>query len=430
MIHYKTCFNLLCLQLSISLSLPSITSAAPALQENDLIAICGDSITEQRKYSVNMAAYFLMCQPESGLRSMQLGQGGENASIFSKRLISEVLPFQPDVVTTCYGMNDGGYQALNDDRALRFRESTQKYIDELRAAGVRRIVLGGPGAVDPQTFSRSGRPTTAEIYNQTLSSLSDIAREIAAHNNLIFVDIHTPMLEVIHQAEAKYGPEYYVAGSDGIHASDNGQFIMSYAFLKALGCDGQIGTITYDAETDTATATSGHTILSAQLGAIDLESTRYPFCFAGDPSSPNSSIGMLEFIPFNQELNRYMLVVKHAPAQQMKVTWGEDSKVFSAAELAQGINLADEFLNSPFYPAFRKVVTALHAQQGYESRTIRPHLKMLLDWEQGFPEAFNEKPELFAWQKTKIIERAAERVEATAQKVVPVQHRIVIESVE
>ncbi len=60
-----------------------------------------------------MAGYFLMCQPEPGLGSMQLGQGGENASIFSRRLLSEVVPFQPDVVTACYGMNDGGTVVLS-----------------------------------------------------------------------------------------------------------------------------------------------------------------------------------------------------------------------------------------------------------------------------------------------------------------------------
>jgi hypothetical protein len=266
-----------------------------------------------------------------------------------------------------------------------------------------------------------------QIYNQTLRELSEIARKVAAQNDVIFVDIHTPMLEIIQKAESKYGPNYYVAGADGIHASDNGQFVMSYVLLKALGCDGNIGTITYDAQAGTAQATDGHTILSARDGAVDVESTRYPFCFSGDPSSPNTSIGMLEFLPFNDELNRYMLVVKNASAKQMKITWGNASKVFARERLAQGINLADEFLDSPFYPAFRKVIAALQRQQSYESRTLRVHLKMLLDWKEGFPEAYAEKPAIFEWQKAKIIERGIERAEQTAQKVVPVRHKILIE---
>ena len=43
------------------------------------MAICGDSITQQKIYSVFMEDYFLMCQPVEGLRIAQFGWGGERA---------------------------------------------------------------------------------------------------------------------------------------------------------------------------------------------------------------------------------------------------------------------------------------------------------------------------------------------------------------
>src|SRR6185295_2891091 len=121
-----------------------------------------------------------------------------------------------------------------------------------------------------------------------------------------------------------------------------------------LGCDGNIGTITVRFEdAGAAEATEGHKIVSAKDGVVEVESSRYPFCFAGDPKSTSATRGIIEFIPFNEELNRFRLVVKGAAAGKYKVTWGSESKEFSADELAKGINLAAEFLDNPFSGPFK-----------------------------------------------------------------------------
>ena len=85
--------------------------------------------------------------------------------------------------------------------------------------------------------------------------------------------------------------------------------------------------------------------------------------------------GVLEFLPFNQDLNRFVLVVQGAAAQtQYDVTWGSQTKRFSGAELTKGINLAAEFLDNPFGGAFKKVEQAVQTQQNYET----PLTKVLL----------------------------------------------------
>src|SRR4051812_12731793 len=99
--------------LTATAALAPCTSAAESLKSGDIVAICGDSITEQKLYSVFMEDYFLMCQPAPALRAHQIGWSGEAAPGLLKRLDSDVLPFQPTVATTLYGMNDGGYNASN-----------------------------------------------------------------------------------------------------------------------------------------------------------------------------------------------------------------------------------------------------------------------------------------------------------------------------
>src|SRR5690349_11700318 len=94
----------------LSLALVPVSAAVGAekLQDRDVVAICGDSITEQRLYAVFMEDYLLMCKPVVGLRTVQVGWSGEQAAGFLQRQKQDALVFNPTVATTCYGMNDGG----------------------------------------------------------------------------------------------------------------------------------------------------------------------------------------------------------------------------------------------------------------------------------------------------------------------------------
>ena len=83
--------------------------ASDDLRPGDVVAICGDSITEQGLYSAFIETYLLACQPVSDVRTHQFGLSGETSWEFLNRIESDVLPFRPTVATTCYGMNDGGY---------------------------------------------------------------------------------------------------------------------------------------------------------------------------------------------------------------------------------------------------------------------------------------------------------------------------------
>src|SRR5690349_18037370 len=48
------------------------------------------------------------------------------------------------------------------------------------------------------------------------------------------------------KAKAKFGAAYHATGGDGVHPDVNGHMVVAYAFLKALGCDREIGKITVD----------------------------------------------------------------------------------------------------------------------------------------------------------------------------------------
>ena len=181
--------------------------------------------------------------------------------------------------------------------------------------------------------------------------------------------MHHAMMTAMAKSKEAYGKDYAFGGGDGVHASASGHLAMAYAFLKAMGCDGNIGTITLDLPSEQADATEGHKILSVKGGCVEIESTRYPYCFDPDPNpipSKPTHASILPYLPFNEDLNRYLLVVHGLKSPRAKVTWGTQSKVFSAAALAKGINLAAEYLDNPFSLQFHKVEEMVQAQQGME----------------------------------------------------------------
>lgn len=137
---------------------------------------------------------------------------------------------------------------------------------------------------------------------------------------------------------------------------------------------------------------------------------------------------MLEFIPFNQELNRYLLVVKNPPAASLKITWGEESKVFTSEQLAAGINLAAEFLKNPFSAPFAKLLNAFAAQQIIDRQLIGPTSLMdeVAGNRQKNPDAGGNA---FEDAKDAIIQFDSIVRANSLRQVVPVNHTILIEPV-
>jgi lysophospholipase L1-like esterase len=372
----------LCLGLLCSGSVPLY--AQNLLQPDDRMAICGDSITEQKNYSVVLEDYLLMCKPAPHLSTAQFGWGGETTWGFAPRLANDVLWFKPTVASVNYGMNDGGYSPVQKDRLDNYRAKTADIIKQLKAAGVRIIVITGPGAVDSDAFHRSNE--TAEDYNNTLAAFGDAAKQVAADNQVVFADMHGNMVEAMKKFKQLHPSNSFV-GNDGVHPENVGHMVMAYTILKALGCDGNIGTITLDLSANKTDATDGHKVLSTNAGTIELQSDRYPFC----PANPDSDLigqrSALNLIAFNQDLNRFTLIVKGATAKKYHVTYAGQTNDFSADTLAAGINLTQEFTASPFEDAFRRVDSVIRAQQDFETLLTKQWLHNQPSWQAQFPSA-------------------------------------------
>ena len=348
--------------------------AALVLQKGDRLAICGDSITEQKMYSRVMETYLTVCVPELDITVRQYGWGGETAPGFLARMTNDCLRFQPTIATTCYGMNDHGYRPYEDRIGRRYRESSTAIVRAFKAAGA-RVIQGSPGCVGTKNQPDWDAPGV-EAKNLNLCQLRNLGIEIAEGEQVGFADVFWPMLNAGFEARKKYGPNYAIAGGDGVHPGWAGSFVMAYAFLKAFGLDGEIGTFTVDLQSNQATVSPGHEVLAFKDGALQVRSTRYPFCATGNLTNDNSIRSAMTLVPFNAKLNRLRLVVKNGGASSCRVTWGEKTKTFPADRLAAGVNLAEEFEVNPFSDAFARVDAAVAAKQEYETLQIKDRFRL------------------------------------------------------
>ena len=355
------------------------------LRHGDRLAICGDSITEQKMYSRIMEDYLTMCVPQLGVSVRQYGWSGEHAPEFLNRMTNDVLRFEPTVATTCYGMNDHEYRTYEDRIGDTYRTNQELIVRTFKNWGV-RVVLGSAGCVGKVPTWQKDRSFNIDQLNSNLGTLRNIDARLAASMDVGFADVFWPMLNAGTVARQRYGTNFNISGSDGVHPNWAGHTVMAYAFLKGMGLDGEIGTFTVDLKNSQMKTTAGHEVVSANSGEFKIKSSRFPFC-ACEPEgsaakhypvcgktdiSRDDNIGAgMALVPFNQDLNRLTLIVKNADAKQYRVTWGTESKVFSAAQLAEGVNLSVEFPSNPFGEAFAKVDAAVIAKQEFETHEMK-----------------------------------------------------------
>jgi len=285
-------------------------------------------------------------------------------------MTNDCLRFQPTLATLCYGMNDHSYGPYTEPHGQWYSNNYSAVASSLKASGA-RVVLGSPGCVGKVPPWAPDTSVPVEVLNLNLCRLRDMDIEIAAQEKINFADVFWPMFTAGFTAHQKYGADYAVSGKDGVHPDWAGHVVMAYAFLKALGLDGDLGTFTVDLGSNKATASSGHTVDSFTNNTLTVTSSRYPFCATGPLDKDNSIRSGMTLVPFNAKLNRLKLIVKGGTAANYAVTWGDETHDYSAVQLATGVNLAEDFAVNPFSAAFAKVDAAVADKQKYETRQIK-----------------------------------------------------------
>jgi len=400
------------------------------LQRGDYVAVLGDSMPvvygqapiQAQLYSNFIEEYLLMCKPAPNLSLTQFGYPGVTSYNYGHwTMANDLLRFGPTVGAVWFGTGEAGWAPLTPELSKSYRDGLKVIVTGMKKGNVRIIVLGTPSALDPDTTN--GGEQKAAQFNETRAALRDIARDVAREEAAIFANIFDLMIDVTTRGKQKYGKAYTLASDGNLWSIQcNGHLVMAYAFLKALGCDGNIGTIAVDLAAGKAEATDGHKVLSAKGGQIEIESSKYPFCFAGDAARTAALRQVIEFLPFNDDLNRFRLVVRKIGADKATVTWGAASREFTAAQLEKGINLAAEFPDNPFCEPFAKVEEQIIKQQKLETVLSNDLMHRLPTYVHHIPAAKETVDQL----EPAIVDKSRKAREAAAAAVIPVTHTIKI----
>lgn len=344
------------------------------LKAGDRLAICGDSITEQKMYSRLVETYLTVCVPELKITVRQYGWSGEKTDGFLRRMDRDCLTFKPTVATLVYGMNDSRYRPFDATNGRWYEDHYTAIVRRFKEKNV-RVVVGSPGCAGKIAGWVKSRAGNLEQHNIHLCALRDIAMGVAERENVRFADIFWPMLKAQVLAPAQHSATeekpYLVAGADGIHPGWAGQVIMAWSMLRSLGMDGDIGTISVNLNDGKFSASDGHKAGSFSDGRLTLTSSRFPFCARGDLDDHNSIRSGMTLVPFADELNRFILQVETPKPGNYRVTWGKHSREYSTEQLAAGVNLAWDFAENPFCEAFDRVDAAVGAKQAYETQQIK-----------------------------------------------------------
>lgn len=234
----------------------SVVLAAPPVQPGQRILLLGDSITQGSQYVSFIDAGLIQDQPSVKYDVLCAGLSSETVSGLSEpghaggkfprpdlheRLDRALEKAKPDLVLACYGMNDGIYMPLSEERFKAFRDGMTKLHEKAIAAGAKIIHLTPP-VFDPVPIAAkvddSGEPgKTFRNYNDVLDRYSEWLIEQRKQGWEV-IDVHGAMAAALAAERAKDAAFTYA--KDGIHPNEAGHQVMAQPVLDAWGIKAKV----------------------------------------------------------------------------------------------------------------------------------------------------------------------------------------------
>lgn len=220
-------------------------SAQPIATTVHKVLFLGNSITYAGSYITDIEAYFITRYPKRQVEFINVGLPSETVSGLSEdghaggrfprpdlheRLQRVLDQTKPDLVFACYGMNDGIYLPLDEQRFRAFKDGIQWLHDQLAKTGARIIHL------TPPIYDEFRGPDKG--YASVLDTYSDWLLAQKATANWEVADLHYPMKKYLdaHRAiDAQFAIDGFALANDGVHPGEVGHWIMAKSILLYLG---------------------------------------------------------------------------------------------------------------------------------------------------------------------------------------------------
>jgi lysophospholipase L1-like esterase len=225
-------------------------SAAEFLPGVHRIVFLGDSITYAGHYVDQFETFLATRWPDREIEVIDLGLPSETVSGLSEpghaggkfprpnlheRLDRVLAKSKPDLVIACYGMNDGIYEPLSEERFAKYREGVEKLRAKVMAAGAKIIYLtppvfdSEPIKAKTDTAGKPGKMYTG--YDEVLTKYSEWLLSKRADGWRV-IDLHGVMRKIL-DARRAAEPGFTFA-KDGVHPTEAAHWIFSMELVGDL----------------------------------------------------------------------------------------------------------------------------------------------------------------------------------------------------
>jgi pimeloyl-ACP methyl ester carboxylesterase/lysophospholipase L1-like esterase len=232
--------------------LPALTPAARALSGGKRVVFVGDSITYAGEWLEFVEAYLRVQDPKATFEFINIGLPSETVSGLSEpghaggsfprpdlheRLDRALAKLKPDVLVACYGMNDGIYYPIGEERFAAFKNGMLKLREKAAAAGA-KVIHVTPPTFDAVPIKANTLPAGRDEYRQPYVGYNDVLDRYSEWlvsqraQGWQVVDIHSPMNAYLNSRRAD-DSRFRLAG-DGVHANTQGHWLMAREFLRSL----------------------------------------------------------------------------------------------------------------------------------------------------------------------------------------------------
>jgi lysophospholipase L1-like esterase len=325
------------------------------LKSGDTVVFYGDSITDQRLYTIIVETYVATRYPKLDVSFIDSGWGGDRVSggeggSIDTRLKRDVFAYHPSVVTVMLGMNDGGYKAETESNDAIYFAGYRHIVDSLHANLPQvRITAIQPSPYDDVTRTPSIPVAGGYQYNDVLRSFGKWIANYAPQAGIDVADMNTAVVSALTQAHDIDPVLAKEIIADHVHPGFAGHMVMAEQLVKAWKGRNVVSSVTIDASRPaikvesaefakaTELSTSGTIAWTELDDSLPLPYKQWEDMWGGGPT-----IGLiLKSTDLISALNEQQLKVKglSAGTYSLKID-GESVGAFNNDQLAAGINLA------------------------------------------------------------------------------------------
>lgn len=215
------------------------------------VLFLGDSITDGGTYVSLIQTYFRLYLPKIKVDFRNLGVCSETVSGLSEpdhpfqrpcvlgrigRILEEI---HPDLVVTCYGINDGIYYPFSQEFLKEYQMGYTQLVDIIHKCGAKVAVMTPP-PFDTASFqgelAQAGEEKYSFMkpykkYGDVMKRYADWIRKEMPQKADCVIDIYTALVNENASCQ-KYNLDY--SSGDGIHPNMHGHFIMADSIMREL----------------------------------------------------------------------------------------------------------------------------------------------------------------------------------------------------